>query len=121
MTPVLLPDVDGVLNALSDDLPDISVWPRWQRGFAKADGMTWPIVFALDVVERLVGWHDEGLLELQWLTTWGHAGNGGLRELLGMPNLQVAGTYDDEDASAEPVHSSDGTSRNGNGCVTPTT
>ncbi len=98
MTPLLLLDVDGVLNALSDDLPDPSVWSRWQRGFAKADGMSWPIVFALDVVEQLVRWHEQGAAELQWLTTWGHAANGGLRDLLGMPRLQVAGTYDNEDA-----------------------
>jgi hypothetical protein len=59
--------------------------------------MTWPIVFALHVVERLKGWHEQGLVEIQWLTTWGHAANGGLRELLGLPILDVAGTYDDSD------------------------
>ena len=97
MTPLLLLDVDGVLNALSDELPDTSVWPRWQRGYADADGTTWPIVFSPDVVERLKGWHEQGLAEIQWLTTWGHDANGSLRELLGLPELTVAGTYDDAD------------------------
>ena len=95
MTPVLLLDVDGVLNALVDGLPDTTIWPRWQRGDASADGMTWPIVFSLDVVEQLRDWHASGRVELQWLTTWGHSANGALRQLLGLPELVVAGTYDD--------------------------
>ena len=103
MTPLLLLDVDGVLNALSDDLPDTSVWPRWQRGFAATDGMSWPIVFSPDVVARLVRWHEQGLVELQWLTTWGHSANGELRALLGMPELLVTGTYDHADHAGGAV------------------
>lgn len=95
MTPLLLLDVDGVLNALGGGLPDTAVWPRWQRGGARADGMTWQIVFSPDVVDRLRGWHESGRVELQWLTTWGHSANGSLRELLGLPELAVAGTFDE--------------------------
>lgn len=93
--PLLLLDVDGVLNALGQ--PNPSVWPEWERGWATADGSSWPILFAPAVIERLASWQREGRVEVQWLTTWGHDANDDLRTLLGLPELAVAGTYQDED------------------------
>lgn len=95
--PLLLLDVDGVLNALGWPLPD--VWPQWRAGTASADGRDYPIAWAPEVVRRLVEWHEAGRVEVQWLTTWGHAANRSLRHLLGMPELVVTGTYQD---AAEP-------------------
>ncbi len=95
--PLLLLDVDGVLNALSDGAAHPGTWPRWERGRATADGTAWPIRWAPDVVERLRTWHEQGALELQWLTTWGHEANLELRRLLDLPELVVAGTYDEAD------------------------
>ena len=103
--PLLLLDVDGVLNALTHPSQEIPAWPEWETGWASAEGRRWPIRFAPAVPARLRQWHEDGLVELQWLTTWGHAANGSLRELLGLPELAVAGTYDDEDVAggtAEP-------------------
>lgn len=102
--PLLLLDVDGVLNALSDG--DLRAWPAWRVGHATADGTAWPIRWAPDAVERLRSWHEGRHLELQWLTTWGHEANLELRALLGLPELAVAGTYDDVDAgTTEPAAS----------------
>lgn len=97
MIPLLLLDVDGVLNAFGGDARDLAAWAEWSAGWATADGRSWHIAFAPAVVSRLVSWQHEGLFELQWLTTWGHDANGELRELLGMPRADVAGTYQDED------------------------
>lgn len=92
-TPLLLLDVDGVLNVVTRTPPD--VWPDWQLGSASADDVTWPIRFSPTVVAQLRGWHEQGRVELQWLTTWGYDANLGLRALLGLPELQVAGTHRD--------------------------
>ncbi len=100
--PLLLLDVDGVLNALGDDADALATWPVWRSGWARADGRRWPIRWVPDVVERLRGWHDTGRVEVQWLTTWGHEANDELRHLVGMPELAVAGTYDDEDLQGSP-------------------
>ena len=96
--PLLLLDVDGVLNALGRDDVRARAWSDWRQGWARADGRRWPITWSPAVVTRLAAWHDEGGLELQWLTTWGHDANVELRDLLGLPQLGVAGTYRDEDA-----------------------
>jgi hypothetical protein len=33
--------------------------------------------------------HNEGIVEVKWLTTWGYGANYGLNELLGLPKLDV--------------------------------
>ena len=98
--PLLLLDVDGVLNAVGGSESQRAVWPQWRRGTATADGTGWAITFAPAVVARIKAWHGEGRAEVQWLTTWGHDANGELRDLLGLPHLVVAGTYGDQDQGA---------------------
>jgi hypothetical protein len=108
--PLLLLDVDGVVNALGDEL-DPAVWSDWRTGWAEADGRRWQIRWSPSVVQRLRDWHDTGAVELQWLTTWGHDANGELRALLELPELAVAGTYDeDPDALGSPDAGVDGRS-----------
>jgi hypothetical protein len=59
--PILLLDVDGVLNAARLDLPD-----GWERGTFNGFVLTWdPTVTA-----RLRELHESGRVEIQWLTTW---------------------------------------------------
>ncbi len=90
--PLWLLDVDGVLNAVALE-PDHQVWPRWRRGVARTDRRTraWPIQWAPDVIEHLLGWHGQGRVEIAWLTTWGAYANDELATLLGLPRLPVAG------------------------------
>lgn len=91
--PLLLLDVDGVLNALGRPLTDD--WSDWRTGTATAAGRDYVIAWSPSVVARLLDWHAGGRVELQWLTTWGHDANRSLRHLLEMPELVVAGTYDE--------------------------
>lgn len=94
MRPLLLLDVDGVLNAVSAS-PDPRVWPDWQHGCAVAGGRAWPITWSPSVVSAVEQWRSRA--DVRWLTTWGHHANAGLRALLGLRELPVAGTYADVD------------------------
>jgi hypothetical protein len=96
--PLVLLDVDGVLNALAAS----EAWTEWRTGRAVAGGGSYVIRWAPEVVERVLSWGDHA--EVRWLTTWGHDANSSLRHLLEMPELPVAGTWDDPDAGA-PVAS----------------
>src|SRR3954449_6504612 len=74
--PILLLDVDGVLNAARLDLPD-----GWRRGTYAGFVMTWdPTVTA-----RLRQLHESGRVEIQWLTTWAEDADRLLAEPLGLP------------------------------------
>ena len=89
--PLVLVDVDGVLNAVSL-LGRSEAWDDWRVGTAEADGRTFRITWSPTVVAAVLGWRD--VADVQWLTTWGHAANTSLRHLLELPELPVAGTHD---------------------------
>ncbi len=97
MRPLVLLDVDGVLNALGP--PDAS-WPDWQQGRATAAGREWPIRWSPSVVDAVRNWQERA--DVRWLTTWGHDANRGLHALLGLPELPVAGTHHDAAGSPDP-------------------
>jgi hypothetical protein len=74
--PILLLDVDGVLNAPRVDLPD-----GWERGTFNGFVLSWdPTVTA-----RLRELHDSGRVEIQWLTTWTTDADRLLAEPMGLP------------------------------------
>src|SRR5918911_5332204 len=74
--PILLLDVDGVLNAARVDLP-----AGWTRGTFNGYVLTWdPTVTA-----RLRTWHEAGRVEIQWLTTWTEDADRLLAEPMGLP------------------------------------
>lgn len=94
MRPLVLLDVDGVLNAVGRARGHESQsWPAWRTGTAVADGRSWPIRWSPEVVGAVRRW--TGSADVQWLTTWGHDANTSLRQLLELPHLPVAGTYDE--------------------------
>ncbi|MGY1805043.1 HAD domain-containing protein [Blastococcus sp. SYSU D00922] len=74
--PVLLLDVDGVLNAVRRDLPE-----GWRRGTFNGYVLSWDPT----VVARLRAWHEAGRVELQWLTTWTRLADELLAESMGLP------------------------------------
>jgi hypothetical protein len=74
--PVLLLDVDGVLNAVRQDLPE-----GWQRGRFNGYVLSWDP----SVVARLRAMHESGRVELQWLTTWTELADQLLAGPLGLP------------------------------------
>src|SRR3978361_2131143 len=74
--PILLLDVDGVLNATRRDLPE-----GWRRGTFNGYVLSWdPTVTA-----RLRDLHESGRVEIQWLTTWAANADRLLAEPLGLP------------------------------------
>lgn len=83
--PVLLLDIDGVLNATATKVPDW-IWPAhtWTR--QHIDGFQ--ITSSSRVVDFLTQVHDDGLAEIRWHTTWQdralHVG-----EQLGLPEFAV--------------------------------
>lgn len=99
--PLVLLDVDGVLNALGPS----PAWEDWRSGHAVAEGRAYPIRWSPSVVTRVLAWTE--VAEVQWLTTWGHDANTSLRHLLGMPELPVAGTYADAPEQVWPVPDAD--------------
>jgi hypothetical protein len=74
--PVLLLDVDGVLNAVRRDLPE-----GWRRGTYNGYVLSWDPT----VVARLRELHESGRVALQWLTTWTERADQLLAEPMGLP------------------------------------
>ena len=89
MTPVMLLDIDGVINAITKKMP--TAWPRslWRTGQAVGDGRTWPITWSVDVIDFLTGVHEEGRAEIRWHTTWQHDAQN-LADLVGLPKFPIA-------------------------------
>jgi hypothetical protein len=74
--PILLLDVDGVLNAPRVDLPG-----GWRRGTFNGFLLSWdPTLTA-----RLRELHESGRVEIQWLTTWTMNADRLLAEPMGLP------------------------------------
>lgn len=69
--PVLLLDIDGVVNAIAKEPPD-KIWPReWWLSFdATAEGETFPMLISKAVVGFINMLHRTGLVEVRWHTTW---------------------------------------------------
>src|SRR5215207_6012331 len=101
LPPVLLLDVDGVLNAVQPDLP-----AGWRRGTYNGFVLSWdPTVTA-----RLRKLHESGRVELQWLTTWTENADRLLAEPMGLPRGLRTHSRDDvlPPASAASVVASPG-------------
>ena len=95
LIPLVLLDVDGVLNAIPrgrSNKSDPSVWSDWSDATAHADGTAFPIRYSPTVTAAVRGWHDNGLADVRWLTTWADDANGDLRAVLGLPEFPVAGS-----------------------------
>ena len=88
--PILLLDVDGVLNAVRSELPE-----GWRQGRYNGFVLSWdPTVTA-----RLREWHESGRVEIQWLTTWTTDADRLLAEPMGLPR----GLKTHDRADAAPV------------------
>ena len=68
--PVLLLDVDGVVNALTREFP--LTWPEdtwWQKDvYAPSTGRSWPITYSTALVDALNDISERA--EVRWHTTW---------------------------------------------------
>ena len=88
--PLLLLDVDGVLNALRWEVP-----PGWKQGVVNGYSLSWdPTITA-----RLRTLHESGRVEIQWLTTWAENADLLLAEPMGLPR----GLRERSGGQAEPT------------------
>lgn len=101
--PVLLRDVDGVLNALSSS-PDLSIWKDWQHARVRNRIGEWSVLWSPSVIRRVLGWVEQDLVDVHWLTTWMGDANEELAAVLGLPRLPVLGSG----FSTDPALSSGG-------------
>ena len=74
--PILLLDVDGVLNAPRRELRE-----GWERGVFNGFVLSWDP----SVTARLRELHESGRVEIQWLTTWTTDADRLLAEPMGLP------------------------------------
>lgn len=87
--PILLLDIDGVLNAIAKDLAT-HAWPEddWIVGEAQGSRFMWQIAASRSVCEFLRELHKEDLVEIRWHTTWQHQAEG-VAKILGLPTFPV--------------------------------
>jgi hypothetical protein len=97
--PVVLLDVDGVLNAIAAS-PDQTTWSDWVRASASADGVQWPLLFSPSVLRAVTRWTE--VADVRWLSTWGDHANHELRRAFGLPSLSVFASPPDRNASWTP-------------------
>lgn len=116
--PLWLLDVDGVLNAVTND-PDRAVWDDWQRGEAHAQGATWPICFSPTVIRTIRRLSEGRFVDIRWLTTWKDNANGDLLELLELPAFPVAGADVSAEASPSAITASSGDGPPSHGAARP--
>jgi len=79
--PIILLDVDGVLNALHPPFQAPDTWEDWQQ--AEIEGFT--ITYSSEMGRRLKALE----ADIHWLTTWEHMANKYICPLLGFPELPV--------------------------------
>lgn len=89
MKPVMLLDLDGVINAIGDLGPDLPL-KDWKRGTAcSSPGNDWPIRWSPTTVAFLNDIHARGLVEIRWHTTWQIAA-WNVSDLVGLPRFDIA-------------------------------
>lgn len=79
--PVLLLDVDGVLNA------SIPGWGQIEQGVAMAAGHPFKIRWAPALVDKIKKLHASGRIEIRWCTTWCDYISS-IEKLLGLPQFK---------------------------------
>lgn len=84
--PIWLMDVDGVLNAVN-----YQPSPDQRREVLNGFAITWTPA----ITDAIAALHNEGLVEVRWLTTWADLANDHIGPALGWPDLKVvASPYD---------------------------
>lgn len=79
--PVLLLDIDGVVNVIrrrGEDKPPLHIWPEsaWQQADIEVDGQveggreTFPLLWSEAVVSFLTRLHASGQVEIRWHSSW---------------------------------------------------
>jgi hypothetical protein len=96
--PVLLLDVDGVVNCFPIWSGAEKKQPEnvWGGEFETFEAKGYTICFAPKAVGALLEIHTAGLAEIRWLTTWAHHANELLCKEFGFPEFEVVAGPDYE-------------------------
>lgn len=87
--PLWLLDVDGVLNALRVDVPG-----DHRRFPARTQGRTFVITYRPALMARIHTLHDQGVVEIRWLTTWCEDAATAIASRVDLPAFAVEGAED---------------------------
>lgn len=87
--PVLLLDIDGVVNAMSKQAPT-HVWKaaHWRRFDYPGPGVTCPLLWSQPVVDWLTVLHETNQVEIRWHTTWQDEALD-FGKIVGLPELKI--------------------------------
>jgi hypothetical protein len=97
--PVWFMDIDGVLNIFPKGTPPQGIETGEASPFVASpygETMMFPITWKPEIIKRILDMHNEGIVEVKWLTTWGRGANYGLHELIGLPKLDVVADPEDQ-------------------------
>lgn len=89
MKPIIFWDIDGVFNPYQ--FRPTQAWPKraWREGQATAAGETYPLSWAVPVIEYVSALVASGRAEHRWLTTW-HTDAPAFAQAVGLPEFEVA-------------------------------
>lgn len=89
MKPLWLLDVDGVINAVAPEVPlPESKWQDHVRVLVNG----YHINHSVALVERIAQLHNDGVVEVRWLTTWCEVAAAELAPTIGLPEFKVEGS-----------------------------
>ena len=97
--PLLLLDIDGVLNAYlyrpaETVLPDGAYTDLTEHSVTTTDGRAFRFWTSPRLIEALNSLHDNAAVEIAWLTTWQYQANACVSPTLGLPRFPVAAMQD---------------------------
>lgn len=98
MKPLILLDIDGVLNPFQRPGPD------WERHRCACGGTTYDLFLNSGHGPKLLALAKETGAELAWATTWEHDANRAVGPLVGLPQLPVIEVLKGEDVEPYGVY-----------------
>lgn len=88
--PVLLLDIDGVVNSLLAKPPSMG-WPKeaWREAVYESNTNEFPLLWSAPVIDYLSTLHDQDRVEIRWHTTWQEQAPE-FGKIVGLPEFPVA-------------------------------
>lgn len=89
--PIILLDIDGVINCLSTMACKDGTWETYYPDIKQSRVETMTITWSPTMVKRINKWAD--IAEIRWLTSWGHRAVRAISPALGFKKFKVATFY----------------------------
>jgi hypothetical protein len=85
--PIMLLDIDGVINAVTPGLEDKH--PAWEKkDFDNATAGNFQVIWSKKVIDQLCAWKQSERIDIRWLTSWGLRANKIFAPVVGLPRLK---------------------------------